>query len=307
LKLLKRGLLISGILLGIMIAVIVIFGNYLVNYALVRRDSSYNVIESNAAVNDTFLSDCTVLRIASADDLLLEASMLRQETNGTGEKWVILLHGYHADRSSMLSFAEEYYKSGYNILMPDMRAHGASEGTYIGMGWLDSQDVLLWINKVLKVDPYAKIVLHGVSMGAATVMMTAGDPNLQYNVVAAIEDCGYTSVWDIFEERLKEQFGLPAFPVLHVASQIAALRAGYDFKEASALRQVKRCKIPMLFIHGEEDDFVPYSMVGELYDAAICQKELLTVEGAGHAASEETNPQLYWNTVFDFLETYGEQ
>jgi len=328
LKTLKRGVLLASIVLGLLLVTVAIMGNYLVNYALLRSTTAFDssvtyeseeekaaaekiyeawTEEANDAQNWQSQVKTETVQILSADNLLLKAAKIEQESKDIGEKWVILLHGYRSDKSSMLPYAEEYYKAGYNVLIPDMRSHGDSEGEYIGMGWLDKDDVLLWIRKIMKEDPYSEIILHGVSMGGATVMMTVGEPTLPYNVVAAIEDCGYTSAWDIFQVQLKSQFGLPSFPVLNVADLFARLRAGYGFKEASALRQIKRCKIPMLFIHGEDDTFVPFDMVQELYDAAICQKELVTFPGAGHAASEVTDPQGYWNAVFSFLGTYGNQ
>ena len=150
------------------------------------------------------------------------------------------------------------------------------------MGWLDRKDVLQWIDWVLAQDSEAEIVLHGVSMGAATTMMTAGEDTPE-QVKVFVEDCGYTSVWDIFSSELKLRFGLPEFPILYTASATARAKAGYGFKEASALQQVQNCEKPMLFIHGTADDFIPYEMMGTLYNAKPgTNKATLTAEGAGH-------------------------
>ena len=113
------------------------------------------------------------------------------------------------------------------------------------------------------------MVVHGISMGAATTMMVSGDVNQEGNLMpfvkCFVEDCGYTSVWDEFRGELKGQFGLPAFPLLHTASLLCQLEYGWNFREASALKQVARCQLPMLFIHGESDTFVPTEMVYSLY------------------------------------------
>lgn len=201
----------------------------------------------------------------------------------------------------MRHIASAYGLAGWNVLTPDMRAHGESEGVYIGMGWLDRQDVLLWIDYIISLDPEAEIVLHGVSMGAATVMMTAGE-DLPENVKGIVEDCGYTSVWDIFADELSALYRLPSFPILNVTEQVARVRAGYGFREASALEQVKKARVPILFIHGSEDNFVHTEMVYPLYDACPTAKDLLVVEGAGHGQAYSKDPELYLETVFAFLE-----
>ena len=202
----------------------------------------------------------------------------------------------------MYAYAMLYAERGYHVLTPDMRSHGESEGGYIGMGWLDRKDILKWIELILDRDPQAEIVLHGVSMGGATVMMTSGEA-LPENVVAIVDDCGYTSVWDVFSDELKYLFHLPDFPFLYTASGFAKLRAGYTFGEASALEQVKKSETPMLFIHGSEDNFVHTEMVYRLYDACPARKELYVAEGAGHGQSLFIDPGQYMSRVFGFLDS----
>lgn len=158
------------------------------------------------------------------------------------------------------------------------------------MGWPERRDVVRWCQQLIAEDPEAEIVLYGVSMGAATVMMASGEADLPVQVRCVIEDCGYTSVWDEFSGQLKELFGLPPFPVLNAADLVCRIRAGYSITEASALRQVERSVTPTLFIHGEEDTFVPFWMLEELYQAASCEKEKLAVPGAAHAESAAVAP-----------------
>lgn len=135
-------------------------------------------------------------------------------------------------------------------------------------------------------------------------MMTAGESTPD-NVKAFVEDCGYTSVWDIFSSELQLRFGLPEFPILYTASAVARLRAGYSFTEASALAQVARCEKPMLFIHGTADDFIPYEMMDTLYNAKPGDnKAELTAEGAGHGEAMYALGDSYWDTVFDFIAPY---
>ena len=109
----------------------------------------------------------------------------------------------------------------YQVLTPDLRACGDTDGNYLGMGWLDRKDILSWIDWIVAQDSDARIVIHGISMGAATTMMTAGEDTPD-QVVAFVEDCGYTSVWDIFSSELKLRFGMPEFPLMYTANLFAS-------------------------------------------------------------------------------------
>ena len=134
-------------------------------------------------------------------------------------------------------------------------------------------------------------------------MMTAGESTPD-NVKAFVEDCGYTSVWDIFSSELQLRFGLPEFPILYTASGVARLRAGYSSTEASTLAQVARCEKPMLFIHGDDDTFVPTAMVYPLYEAKPQPKQLWIAPGSSHAASFSDHPAEYSRRVASFVEKY---
>ena len=142
-------------------------------------------------------------------------------------------------------------------------------------------------------------------MGAATTMMTAGE-HTPDQVKVFIEDCGYTSAWDIFANEMRLRFHLPAFPILHTANIISRIVAGYSFSKASALTQVAHCEKPMLFIHGTADDFIPYSMMNVLYQAKPgTNKASVTAEGAGHTEAMYVLGDRYWNTVFRFIAKYN--
>ena len=239
--------------------------------------------------------------ITSFDNLKLHGyKILNPEPTN---KWVITVHGYTSHGIKMSSYAKKYYDMGYNILIPDLRAHGLSQGNYIGMGWDDRLDIINWINTILDYDSNSEIVLHGVSMGASTLLMVSGE-ELPSNIKAIIADCGYTSVWDEFSYQLNELFSLPSFPIMNVSSLVAKIKAGYFLKDASAIKQVKKSKTPTLFIHGDEDDFVPYYMMDELFNATNSEKEKLTIANAGHAKSSEVDPETYWSSVFKFISKY---
>lgn len=219
-----------------------------------------------------------------------------------GTKYALVCHGYTSKAKHMAGFVNKFHTLGYNVLAVDARAHGDSEGTKIGMGWVERFDVIEWIKYIISLEPDAQIILHGVSMGASTVLMASGE-ELPKNVKAIIADCGYTSEWDEFRQEA-DVLHIPWFPVLNASSAISKVRDGYDFKQASAVEQVKKSYTPTLFIHGSEDELVPYGMLNELYSAANCEKEILTIQGAGHALSSSVAPELYWNTVENFLEKH---
>ena len=217
--------------------------------------------------------------------------------------WIIAVHGYTDSANFMVNSAKQFLNYGYNVLIPDLRAHGKSEGKYIGMGWLDKDDIQLWIDYLIATYGEIKIILYGISMGAATVMMTSGE-DLPSNVRMVIEDCGYTSAWEEFTHELKYLFKMPAFPALYNVNFITILRAGYSLKKASSIKQIKKSKIPILFIHGDKDNFVPFYMLDRLYQAATCKKEKLVIKNAGHAEAQWIDPEKYWHTVRKFIKRY---
>lgn len=245
-------------------------------------------------------------RVEKVEILSEDGLRLRGEAVFAGSPshlWVIAVHGYRGSHSYMGILAARYGNREYNALLPDLRGCGESEGDYIGMGWPDRKDMLRWIDWIIQQDSDAQIVLHGISMGGATVMMTAGE-SLPPQVKAVVEDCGYTSVWDIFEDEMKALFRLPAFPLLHIGSWISSFRAGYSFSEASSVKQIAKAAVPVLFIHGSEDNFVHTEMVYRVYEACPSEKQLLVVEGAGHGSSFAVDPDSYFETVFGFLDSY---
>ena len=219
-------------------------------------------------------------------------------------RWVILLHGYTGSKEMMYPYAYHYVQDGYNALAPDFRCQGESEGDYIGLGATDSKDLLLWIGLILERDPEAEIVLHGLSMGASTALILSGMENVPPNVRAVISDCAFTDAYSMFREKIGSWFYLPAFPVVDSANLMIRLRAGYDLKETSPLKAVARSHIPTLFIHGREDRMIPVEMCRQLYEAAACPKDILIIDGAGHAQAATKDPGLYLDTVDRFLEAH---
>ena len=220
-------------------------------------------------------------------------------------KTAVIVHGYTDNAIRMMMIGYLYnHNLGFNILLPDLRYSGLSEGNAFQMGWLDRKDVMQWMNIANGIyGDSTQMVVHGISMGGATTMMVSGEQQPDY-VKCFVDDCGYTSVWDQFRKELKEDFRLPAFPILYTSSWLCDLTKGWSFNEASSLEQVKKCQLPMLFIHGDKDDYVPTWMVYELYKAKPEPKELWTVSNADHAISYKLNKQEYTEKVKQFTDKY---
>lgn len=275
---------------------------------LVQKATNTNGSEEDASAKYSGLTGTPEMKkwySENGEDVYIMSDSLRLHGKlfkNSGTKYALVCHGYTSKAKHMAGFVNKFYSLGYNVLAVDARAHGDSEGTKIGMGWVERFDVIEWIKYIISLEPDAQIILHGVSMGASTVLMASGE-ELPKNVKAIIADCGYTSEWDEFRQEA-DVLHIPWFPVLNASSAISKVRDGYDFKQASAVEQVKKSHIPTLFIHGSKDELVPYGMLNELYSAANCEKEILTIQGAGHALSSSVAPELYWNTVETFLKKH---
>ena len=218
------------------------------------------------------------------------------------DKTAVVVHGYKVRAEGMLHIAYLYnHDMGYNVLLPDLYGHGESEGDHIQMGWKDRWDVIRWTEVADDVFPHTQQVLHGISMGAATVMAVSGEKTPDY-VKCFVEDCGYSSVWDEFAAQLKEQFGLPSFPLMNTTSELCKLKYGWSFAEAQQIEQVRKSTKPMLFIHGDKDDFVPYRMLQPLYEAKTKgKKSIFIAKGSIHAMAYRDHHEEYTQKVKEFL------
>ncbi|WP_042149352.1 alpha/beta hydrolase [Paucisalibacillus sp. EB02] len=241
------------------------------------------------------------IEMTSGDGLLLQGYFL--EAKEPTNKLVIAAHGYLGRGSDMGLYGQYYYEElGYHFFTADSRGHGRSEGDYIGFGWPDRLDYVDWINLMIeKLGPDTEIILHGLSMGAATVLMTAGE-DLPNNVKLVIADSPYTSVHDLFSYQIKRMFNLPSFPFIHSASLVTKAKAGYSFTEASVLEQVKEADVPILYITGNGDTFVPTEMTQELYKNTNSKAEIVTFDGANHGESFVMDDEKYIRVLKEFLD-----
>ncbi|MGN0281228.1 MAG: alpha/beta hydrolase [Prevotella sp.] len=312
----KKAIIILATVLAVVLAIVTGGSFYMLDYSLSAdpnrhdTDSAYSVLYDrmpdmrpwvDSLVSNGLLKDTFVMMPSGERH---HALYLRSDS--AHGNTAVIVHGYKDSAPKFLFLGRMYHRDlGYNILMPDLHAHGQSEGDDIQMGWKDRIDVRHWTEVAEKlfrdsINP-SRIVVHGVSMGAATTMCLSGEADLPDYIKCFVEDCGYTSVWDEFSLQLKEMFSLPEFPLMHTTSLLCQLRYGWSFSEASPIAQVAKCHRPMLFIHGDADDFVPYSMLAPLYEAKPQPKERWIAKGSKHARAYMDHPKEYTATIRRFL------
>ena len=243
--------------------------------------------------------------IESADEKFkLDANFIPYKSSN---KTAIILPGYMDTKEDMGEYDALFHQLGYNTLTPDPRAQGKSEGKYIGYGWPEKDDVKKWVTYLLqKYGQNQQVVIYGLSMGAATAMMTSG-LKLPHQVKAFVEDCGYSNVKDEIEHEAGVLYNMPAFPrfpLVEILSGINKLKVGYFMGNASSVKQLHKNHRPMLFIHGSRDNFVPTRMVYPNYKATRGPKEIWVAPGAKHAKSFSKHPKEYKRRVATFLAKY---
>lgn len=242
------------------------------------------------------------LHVRSHDGLTLAAEYIPATT--TPQQIAIVVHGYTDNGLGVAAQARMLQqRTGCALLLPNLRAHGQSEGRYVGFGWPDRLDLMRWIDKALQLQGEdCKIALMGVSMGAATVLMAAGE-KLPPQVRCVISDCGYSSAEEELSCQMRQMLRLPVLPFLPLVGLICTVLAGYRVGAASAERQVQKTRLPILFIHGAQDTFVPTRMVHDLYAAAAGPRDLLIVPGAAHCESFRKQPEAYEAAVLRLWHT----
>lgn len=237
--------------------------------------------------------------VQSRDGLQLYARWIPAENpRGT----ILLAHGYQSTPYIDFSLVlEVYHNLGMNMLIPDQRCHGKSEGKYITFGVKEWRDMTCWVDYHNKHLGNWPVILSGLSMGASTVMYMA-DEALPANVRGMIADCGFTSPYDIIGKVFHSVTHLPAWPFLWATDLCARIFAGFSLKEKDTRKTLQGGKYPIILAHGLSDDFVPCEMSQEAYDACTSPKELLLVEGAGHGYSFLKDRERYTQTVTAFLQ-----
>ena len=217
---------------------------------------------------------------------------------------IILFHGYHSHHLQDFAGIYDYYHAiGLNLLLIRQRAHGESEGSYITFGVRERRDALTWIDFHNRTHGMDNVFLGGMSMGASTVLYAAGE-ELPPNVRGITADCGFSSPAEILSHIIRRDFHLPAKLVLPLMEVWARLLGGFSFYECSSRDTLRRASVPILFIHGKADDFVPCYMSQIGYVSCAADKELILVDDAGHGRSYLHEPERLRGALLSFFKRH---
>ena len=300
----------------LVLGLILFAADYFYRLAVVRRTSTKKKKKSTASSNkpgeldqyrplmeqcEAWLKaqDMETVHILSHDGLKLAARFL----NIGAKKTLILFHGYRSRAFRDFSCVGEYYKGlGFNLLFVDQRAHGESEGEYITFGVKERLDCVRWAEYIDR-RVGGEIILDGLSMGSTTVLMAAGE-QLPASVKGVIADCGFTSPKEIMLKVMESDLKIRCRPLFYLVALMVKLRAGFDVDEYSTIEAMKKNRLPILFLHGTEDKFVPCGMTKSAYEACASEKTLILIEGAGHGTSYLKEPETCREALQAFLKKH---
>jgi len=291
-------LLIASVFFGIILLYLVSSSIYSYGFA---RKREYNNFKNDDFEKYRNQLPVPLSKIIKADDGIELSGDIYINNNFSDKKIAIIIHGYGFSRKSVIGIAAVYYNVfGYSVLLPDLRAHGQSGGEFIGFGWHDSCDILKWTAYLREMfGENVKIVLHGISMGGATALLTGAKNDKSVNAI--ISDCSYSSVREILTSRLKIDFNLPKFPFLYIIDLMMKIKCKFSINDGDVKEEVKKIKCPVLYIHGENDTFIPVRDVYLLYENTKTLKKLYICPNANHAESALINPIEYEQRVYSFL------
>jgi len=247
------------------------------------------------------------LTIISEDGLKLQGELFHLQKKC--KKVVLAMHGFHGGGEyDMARFTEFYQQNGFDACIIQQRSHENSEGRYITFSYFEQNDGILWCQKLIEIyGEDVQIVLHGVSMGGATVCMMSGNSNLPSQVLCTISDCAFESLQGEMRHVLDERTQLPVELTLFLVGIWAKLKAKLPVKEVKVAEAVKHAKVPIMFIHGGDDTFIPTRMASTLFDACSTMKSICIIEKATHATSYVVDKDKYEKEVKQFIDNVVKQ
>ncbi|MBK5241495.1 alpha/beta hydrolase [Clostridium sp.] len=219
--------------------------------------------------------------------------------NNNSKKVIILCHGITWSLYGSIKYMDMFLKRGFAVFIYDHRNHGLSGGKDTSFGYYEKFDLRKctdWLYNNLGNDII--VGLHGESMGAGIVLQNIV---IDSRIKFCIDDCGYSDAEDLFKYRLAKDYNIKKFPLIKLSSKICKMRVGWNFKDVSPITSLPKVKIPILFIHGEEDDYVPTFMCNQMYSVKNGYKDIYIALGAGHAQAYSKNSDEYEKRVHDFL------
>ncbi|WP_156285807.1 alpha/beta hydrolase [Oceanivirga salmonicida] len=302
--------MLKKVLLGIVTVVLLVFlgiGNYLYDYSLNPKNISSEVLaqddddtvkyEKEEENKKWFLENDEKIYGTSVTGAKIVAHRFMQKEKT--DKYVIMVHGYGNSAYYVSIYIKLFYDLGYNVLAPDLLGFGDSEGDVISMGGFDSVDLAMWANRIVEEDPNAKIVISGMSMGAATVLNSL-NKNLPDNVKAFIDDSGYLVLKEQMAYQLKKLFKLPSFPILDFASLVTRIRGGYFISYVDAREGLKNTNLKGLILHGDIDSFVPIKNSERVYEL-LKNKEMHVFKDTKHVQAIRKYNDEYREIIKKFL------
>ncbi len=253
------------------------------------RDDSYKALKGTSFTWESITED---------DDVRLFARFYKVDGSN---KTVICLPGYLTSAVKCFSaFVPFYMEKGYNVLLVTARGHAESGGKYITFGKKESQDLLCWINKVKEIVENSEFLIHGIDVGANSALLVSGEVGNE--VKGIISDSAFSKPWDVFVYQIKQIYHLSPFPILHIAEYFSKRFAKVGFGD-SAVKAVANSAVPVLFVHGGKDMFVPYYMCNACYESCSAPKQKFIVESAGHAQAIFNDTEGYKNAISQFIES----
>ena len=286
-----------------------VYGEFLFWFTF-HRSESHEFVKRNTKVQEMmFLKDKEwftsipkkIVSIKAYDKTTLKAAFIEYIDS---HKYFIVVHGYHGSYSDLSPMAHKMNDQGFNILMICLRGHSISGGYYFTMGAKEKIDIKSWIEYIVSIDPSSQIAIEGISMGASSTMFALG-LSLPVNLKCAIEDCGYSSIRDQLEYSMKNFIKfIPKKFSLGILEIISRLH-GFSINE-NVESSLKNCACPLLLIHGEKDNFVPYKFLKRNIEA-INKNQVYQVESfkdAGHSSSIGTEPERYFSVIINFVNKF---
>jgi uncharacterized protein len=259
-------------------------------FSIIEKDGLYSRTEFEKLSKEE-------AEVKTSEGLILRGMYIEKFKDN--KRVIIIVHGYNLAYPKSLCFVEMFFKENFNVLIVDQRGHGRSEGTYATYGYYEKYDLDLWVNWVVKrVGEEAVIGLHGQSMGGATALEYA---SINKYVKFIIADCPYSDAWQLIKHQFTKINHVPMFPFAFLTDFKIRRKAKFSFRDVSPINSIKDKEIPVMFIHGSEDNFVPTYMSKDMYSAKSGYKKLVIVEGASHADAYSTNKELYEKEVKKFL------